>query len=382
VIDGSLLVPVQSLLVHIGPHKTGTTALQSAFHAARDFLEAYGVRYAGQDRQPLRAVSALIGKSQRIGEPPPSMFHWDRLAGEINDATEPRVVMSCESFADADADIPLVLADTFKSRQMHVAVTLRPLPRIFPSAWQQYVQNGMTMSYPKWLTHIFDEPDAPRSQRFWWRHDHGALVARWVDVVGPDNLTVVVADETRKGMLLRSFEALTGLPDGLLQPEPGLQNRSLSYGEAELHRRLNLAFKENGWSEVEYAKLIRHGMVANLQRTYTPGPEAPRLVTPRWAVDRAAAAGAASAERISALGVRVIGDLGSLGVATAADIANSETVSPPVSLPMKAVTQAVIGVIIGSRTDAPIEIMQSHAPRGWKRVGRAVKRRVKRFMVG
>ena len=375
--ESSLLLPIQSLLIHIGPHKTGTTALQSAFHAARPHLEQHGVRYAGEDRQPLRAVSALIGKTARRGEPAPSMFNWDRLSGEINDATEPRVVLSCESFADGDDDVPVVVADTFKSRTMHVVVTLRPLSRILPSAWQQYVQNGLTTPYPRWLEQIFTQPDAPRAERFWQRHDHAALIERWLRIVEPDRLTVVVADEKDRDMLLRTFEGLVGLPSGLLVPE--LQNRSLTWGEVELHRRLNVAFKQHGWTEVEFAKLLRHGMASHLQQNYKPPAKVAKLPTPHWALERAAQAGAGYVAAIRRLGVNVVGDLDSLAAPPPPELAG-DAEQPPASLPMKAVTQAVVGVIIGSRTEAPIEIVEARAQRRNGLLPR-VLRRLKRLVM-
>jgi hypothetical protein len=161
-------------------------------------------------------------------------------------------------------------------------------------------------------------------------------------------------------MLLRVFEQMAGLPEGLLVPEEGRLNRSLSYGEAELHRRLNIAFHENGWDEVQYAKLLRHGMVAHLQMHYEPDENAPRIVTPKWAVERAAEIGARSAATISGLGVRVVGDIESIGEAREADLVAGAGQAPPASLPMRAVTHAMVGLIIGSQTKAPIEIVQEN----------------------
>lgn len=39
--------PDGSVILHIGPHKTGTTTLQAAFHQNREPLEAQGVHYVG-----------------------------------------------------------------------------------------------------------------------------------------------------------------------------------------------------------------------------------------------------------------------------------------------------------------------------------------------
>ena len=40
-------VPPGSLLLHIGPQKTGSTAIQHSMHEARARLAAHGVRYLG-----------------------------------------------------------------------------------------------------------------------------------------------------------------------------------------------------------------------------------------------------------------------------------------------------------------------------------------------
>ena len=101
----ALLVPDGTRLVHIGPPKTGTTALQGAFHAARAAAEAQGVHYAGRNRHSMSAVQAVLGRQSFYStEGPPPIRHWRKLVDEIRAADAKRVVMSSEFFADANAD--------------------------------------------------------------------------------------------------------------------------------------------------------------------------------------------------------------------------------------------------------------------------------------
>ena len=58
-----LLLPPGSCLLHIGPPKTGTTAVQGAFHIRRAQTQAQGVHYAGRARHSGRAVQAVTGRS-------------------------------------------------------------------------------------------------------------------------------------------------------------------------------------------------------------------------------------------------------------------------------------------------------------------------------
>jgi hypothetical protein len=53
VADQQVRLRAGARLLHIGPHKTGSTAVQGAFHLARERLAAQGVVYPGQGRQPL-----------------------------------------------------------------------------------------------------------------------------------------------------------------------------------------------------------------------------------------------------------------------------------------------------------------------------------------
>jgi hypothetical protein len=124
-------------LLHIGPHKTGTTMIQDALHLARERLAAQGVVYPGTGRQPLRAMLAVTGQPTLLGEPEPDMADWALLVREVTAARDQRVVVSSEFLAQAsDAAACRVVSDLGGPR-VHVVVTLRPLTRILPSQWQQ-----------------------------------------------------------------------------------------------------------------------------------------------------------------------------------------------------------------------------------------------------
>ena len=219
-----------SRLLHIGPHKTGSTAIQGALHLARERLAAEGVVYPGQGRQPLWPILAVTGQPALLGGPRPKISYWDNLVRDVRAAGAQRVVLSSEFFAEADdAAARRVVADLGGAR-VHVVVTLRCLTRILPSQWQQYLQNGFHFGYLEWLDGILSDPPRTPTPGFWRRHRHDALVARWAAVAGQENLTVVVVDESDRLMLLRVFESMLGLPDWF----PCARGKS---GEPVPHRR-------------------------------------------------------------------------------------------------------------------------------------------------
>ncbi|TQN28660.1 hypothetical protein FHX37_4019 [Haloactinospora alba] len=340
-VSGVTPLPGDARILHVGPHKSGTTALQGAFHLARPRLAEQGITHVGKGRNPARPVQAVTGRPPMLGGPTPHEEDWQGLVDEVAATGDQRALISSEFFAAAtEGTIPRIVEDLGGSR-VHVVVTLRPLGKVLPAQWQQYVQNGIRASYEEWLDVMFNRPHERPNSNFWQRHQQGDFVERWAGVVGADNLTVIPVDDSDRGMLLRVFEGLLDLPEGFLVPDDRHANRSLSYGEAETLRGLNKGFKARRLPASFYSTYIRHGAVKRMKVAYQP-PKGSEILTPEWALERAAKLGADSAERISALGVNVIGDLERLS-----DYPSNRAGTPAsgVAVPPEAAAQALVGAV-------------------------------------
>ena len=342
-----LLLKPDARLLHIGPHKTGTTAIQGAFDLARARLAAHGVVYAGAERQPLLAALAVTGQPALLGGLQPDIAHWRKLARDVRGAAGQRAIVSSEFFAGADDAAAGRIIEDLGGEQVHVVVTLRPLARILPSQWQQYLQNGYCMPYPEWLAGILSKQPKTPTPGFWRRHRHDELVTRWATAAGTQNLTVIVVDDANRLMLLRTFESLLGLPNGFLVLEDGVTNRSLTLAEAEVVRLLNKEFQRQKWPDSSYARFMRYGAIEQMKAARQPSPGEPKIVTPVWAVERAAEIGAEMAQNIRALGVRIVGDLSALGRPPGGPPETGTDAAPAARLiPLEAATQAVLGTLI------------------------------------
>ena len=242
--EPSLLVPEGSFLVHIGPHKTGTTSLQAALWRGRPAMLEQGVRHVGPSRNPSNAVRSVTGQSSPYADDtPPPIRHWRSLVKEVNAAHDPRLVISSEFFAWAKPDVIRRVVDDLGGDRVHIAVTLRSLGRVMPSMWQQNIQSGAVGELDAWLRGLLERPpDKPRAP-FWTLHRHDELIARWAEVVGPDRVTAIVVDDRDHQFVLRTFERLLGLRDGTLEAHRDLANRSLTLPEVEAVRAFNVAFK-------------------------------------------------------------------------------------------------------------------------------------------
>jgi hypothetical protein len=344
-------------LLHIGPHKTGTTAIQGAFDLARGRLAEHGVVYAGAARQPMRATLAVTGRPAMLGEAQPDMAYWDRLVQSIRAAGDQRVVISSEFFADGDDEAARRVVADLGGPRVHVVVTLRPLYRVMPSQWQQFVQNGFCTPYLEYLDRILRQPDQP-TPRFWLRHRHDKLVARWAAAAGAQNVTVIVVDGPDRLALLRTFESLLGLPAGFLVFEDDVVNRSLTLAETEVVRQLNEEFKRREWPGASYARFVRYGAVKQM-KARRPLPGEPQITTPAWALEQVAEISAEMTRNIAALGVRVVGDLSALRCppppAREPEAGAGDGLAGPV-IPVEAAAQAVLGAILaGGMADLAAE---------------------------
>lgn len=322
-------IPEGGRLIHIGPHKTGTTAIQAALWNARPAMLEQGVRYPGRSRNPSNPVRAVTGQASPYStDTSPSMSYWNRLAGEIRSAREARVVVSSEFFAWASDDVARRIADDLDPERLYVAVTLRPLIKILPSMWQQNVQAGRVTEWQKWLRGVLDPPSGkPANPSFWQLERHDRLIQRWTDILGKDHVTAIVVDERDHTFLLRVFEALLGLRPETLAVDPTLVNRSLTLHEAEAVRAFNKEFDAAQLPRAVHARIMRFG-AAQVMKRREPPPDEPRVELPEWASEKALVIQRQMVAAIAASGVKVIGDLEGLNQpGTSASPPSSESIS-------------------------------------------------------
>jgi hypothetical protein len=353
------------LLLHVGVHKTGTTALQAALADARDELPAHDVVYPGTGAYQHAAVLAGAGKRygwKRDSEEVPRKL-WDTLVA----GARGRSVISSEFFDDLEPPVARRMVDDLGGPQrVRVVVTLRPIGAILPSAWQQRLKAGYTASYNAFLKQIFADKLTRKARNFWFRHDQVAQVQRWADIVGADRTYAVVIPEGDRSAIFTAFEGLLGVPPGFLATRPATtQNRSMTAPEAEFVRRINKAVAEDlSWDA--YQRIVRRTLVLTMVEQRTPPADEPRILTPRWAADHAERRGRAFAEGIAASGVQVIGDPSALAARP-----RSGKSGTPASVPMAAAVAGAVALIEReTRRGAPPALTRRQALRMALRPGR------------
>jgi hypothetical protein len=309
----------KQLILHVGFHKSGTSALQESLANQRGDLFKAGVLYPSIGRKSHhRVVWGLSQKpwgwKSRGGEKTPYKI-FSRMASLINISSAQKIVLSSEFFSELEPEYIQKLADAIRGRQIKILFTLRPLAKLLSSSYQQYLKFGIKADYSQWLHSVLDQPGVSKiNPTFWKRHLHGEVVAKWASVFGNDNVSVLIVDEQRPEFLYESVNEYLGLPAGFLKPAQKGSNRSLSVEEVSLLLELNRRFpKEREWNE--YLSFIRNGYVRQLTDNVPLREGSAKLLTPSWAVAKAHQLSGESKRMIQRLGVNIYGDIDSLDTA-------------------------------------------------------------------
>ena len=337
-IPDSSVVPENGLLLHVGVFKTGTTALQEALRAADPQLVEQGVLYRGPYSWEWKTLLGLMN-ANRPGGP------WQRLEQDVQ-GHGGRVMVSSENLCGATPDEAKRVVELLGAgRPVTVLITIRSLSGLLASTWQQLLKRGMHQPFQDWLEQVFDNVGSPEIQ-FWRRNDFPAQVRKWGSLVGEDNVILAVSDKNFPTRNLELVEDLLTVPRGTVELRPDTRsNRSMSFAEAELLRRVNEDL-EDRLTKDSYRKLVRLGTFPAMYKTDT-GADEP-IPLPRWAADAASEIGRRQAEDLRASRAVLIGDVSAL--------ADSKwdvdgPVPEPTTINLATAVAAVNGALLASQRD-------------------------------
>jgi hypothetical protein len=341
------VLPEGAVLVHIGPYKTGTTAIQFSLELHRDALLEHGVLYPGKGHRQRRPGYALMGRTPS-GLTPATAQEWDDLAKEVR-ATSRRVCISSEDLASAEVPAIRKLVDDLGPDRVHVLIVVRRLDRVLPSAWQERVKSwNETMSYDQWLRDVLveDPTSTGAARRFWRNHGVAQLLARWTEALPPEQCILLVSDEQDRTQQMRAFERLLNLPERLLTPGRR-DNTSLTLNRIEMIRRVNELFDTRDWDAEHRRNLIYRGLIKGLRRAPANEGETPIPPLPAWAVERVSELSDRRAAEVAGSGARVIGDPNGLRMTPASQ---SDEVTSPQTVPIETAAKGIEALLEAALT--------------------------------
>lgn len=344
------VLPEKAVLLHIGPYKTGSTAIQASLAASRGRLAEFGVAYPGGWRRLMAPAYAVMEWSTR-GHPVPPISAWETYAATVQGLADRRVCISTEDFGRLRAiDKINRIADDLGRDRLHVLAVARPFHRQLPSAWQERVKSHGTIRYQDWLEGVLGDDRRDESHRRFWRsNDLAAVLRAWQHAVPANRFHLVIADETDRSHLLRVFEALLGLPDHFLQLQPAA-NASLDPTVIELLRQFNQRFQAHTWPPDLYRRLIQDGMNRGFQ-TAGPDPEAAAIpALPAWAIERVRELTKTRIATIQDAGIVVHGDPATLQPPPDYQTANDTDFDSPTAVRITTMVNGLVALLQAVQT--------------------------------
>lgn len=227
------------LFIHVGPHKTGTSALQASLHRNHAALRQRGAWYLGWERT---TNHTLLGHAFLRSDPAASAL-LNRYIDAAAAAGCDTCIVSSESFSKHVFD-PVPFLHAIKGLQATFVAYLRPPDDRFVSAFNQMVRHGRRV--------------APIEERGNYDPTYQSNLTKWAAADG-HRLVLAPYDERQwpNGSILDDFLGMIGVDATGLDHtlEPVEANRSLPVGLTEVLRLANgLAMGE------ETRRSLSHGL--------------------------------------------------------------------------------------------------------------------------
>lgn len=347
-LDGLGLLPAGSNLIHVGPHKTGSTSIQSAFRALTPQLHQHGVHYAGGG-QRVRLYLEPLGFPGLRGAKPRQESEWAALLAELADNADKRTLVSSEMLGRADDEQARQAIEHLGGTRPHVLMVARRYDTYLPSHWQQVIKGRETLSYAEYLERAIHGDDSDVLwRRIWLPHNTARQVRRWAAVVGMDAVTVVISDDRDRAFVPGVFERMLGLPDGILLRHVGRANVSLTYPEVELLRQFVITLKRHEATLEDFHDIMRSGVLRALHAGPRPAEGAPVPPPPEWAMEplrQRSDQRIDELEELRAQGLRILGDTERIRIPEDAPVAAD--VASPTDVPLEVAARFNAAVVQG-----------------------------------
>lgn len=218
-------------IVHVGPHKTGTTYIQNQLTAYRDILLDYGVCYP-TDWTTEGIPWCHVDLVRELTE-----SDFSAIAGKldaIRSGNHPTVLISCEGLSTVDA-AALTRFRQLVDAPIEIAFFLRRWPDLIASHAQEHVRQGGFSTLPEFCLEHLKRPLVSHILNY------NIHIEKFADVFGKDALKIYSFDNMRETADVFTYFVKSALKLDLRPIEiEDFQHRSLSPEMIELVRILGL----------------------------------------------------------------------------------------------------------------------------------------------
>ena len=234
---------MNTLLIHIGSPKTGTTALQNFLYDNAKELESYNWRYPDLKRELFELDSLRISKQingnvflNKDDTVDVDSYYWNQIWGRVlQHLKEKNVIISSEIlFWDSATNIFLEGAKK-KYDNIKVVVYLRRQDKFVESWWNQTIKQGTSCE-----TNFIEYAYSDKMQNFVF---YGRKLDQISTIVGKENLIVRIYEKEQlknAASIASDFLSLLGIdPDSMELKKCKRHNPALSPNYLEIKSQIN-----------------------------------------------------------------------------------------------------------------------------------------------
>jgi hypothetical protein len=216
------------VIIHLGPHKTGTTSIQQAL------WDRYGIPTEGTPWYPRLSnppsQSDLISDFRR--------GHGATVLRALRDTAISKrcshLILSSEDFSNLPVRQFSRALDALGDDEVMLVFTLSSFFRRAQSLWHERVKHGSTRSFDESFPWLMDTASLASD-----------LVGRFARACPAARVVVAISDSRDPDMVWRNFDAGTGISSGWQSGDLPLLNTSATPLESELLRTLNVAWADS-----------------------------------------------------------------------------------------------------------------------------------------
>lgn len=230
--------------LHIGTHKTGTTALQQTLAENREQLVQQGFLYPQAGWHQFAQHFLAFEKKGQVNTGMSAEVEgvWEALREQIDAFPGSDIIISSEEFSTLiEAETLAALQAELADYRVKVYLYLRRQDAIFESIYNQQTKDWQSPRMES-LEECLAQPEM-----IYPLFDYHALLLRWAEVFGKDALVVRNYSQLREQKIstVEDFCPLLGIDrNSLLKPASPVENHSVSRRAMELVRWSKLAALE------------------------------------------------------------------------------------------------------------------------------------------
>jgi hypothetical protein len=227
-------------VIHIGPHKTGTTYLQLHFRALRAALEERGTVFP-EFWELAPGNPSQLPLTQQLRDGKLGLLR-SRFAELLAGGAE-RILLSSEDLSNLEPPALELLRTLIGGNPVQFVFYLRRWSELVPSSWQEGMKHGQYRTLPEFILSHIQQPLLSRLLNF------DLKLSRFADVFGADSIKLVSYSELRDRNidLFKHFAAsFLDWPDAHARRKLTSPNSSRAPEIAELLRAVNAMTAQRG----------------------------------------------------------------------------------------------------------------------------------------